>query len=253
MVLVRKIHKWASVLIGIQLLLWLSSGIFFNMMDSKKAHGNLYRGHVNQKMNIKADRLVDPAQVLKKAEEATSLKLVTLLTQPYYLLNYRNSLYANFKQEQSLVHAYSGEYVLIDDVMANQLAHLSYTGSAQIKSTQLLQPPLEDIGKEKNAAWQINFADEENTSVYIQASSGRLIGHVDDHKRFADFFFMLHFMDYGNEGSFNTIQMTLFAFVTLWLSLTGLIWTIDLGLKGQYKVKRKTKRSKRLSAVKPSV
>jgi hypothetical protein len=242
MVLVRKIHKWASVLIGIQLLLWLSSGIFFNMMDSNKAHGNLYRGQVSQKNSIEANKLMHPAQILKKAEGATSLKLITLLTQPYYLLSYRNSLYANFKQQQNLVHAYSGKIVEIDNVMAGELAHLSYTGAASIRSIQLLQPPLKDISKEKNAAWRINFADEVNTSVYIQASSGRLIGHVDDHKRFADFFFMLHFMDYGNEGSFNTIQMILFAFVTLWLALTGLIWTINLGFRGQYKIKWRSKK-----------
>ncbi len=74
--------------------------------------------------------------------------------------------------------------------------------------------------------------------IYVEQGSGRIIEHSNSDKRFAGFFFMLHFMDYGDEGSFNNIQIILFAFVTLWLALSALIWTVHMLRNGRYRLKR---------------
>ena len=102
----------------------------------------------------------------------------------------------------------------------------------------LITPPIADFPRQQNPSWQINFTDELETSVYIEQGSGRLVGHSNSDKRFADFFFMLHFMDYGSAGNFNTVQMILFAFFTLWLALSGFIWTIHMLRNGKYRIKR---------------
>ncbi|WNC68680.1 2Fe-2S iron-sulfur cluster-binding protein [Thalassotalea nanhaiensis] len=234
---IRKIHKWASVIVGIQLLLWLISGIFFNTMDHTKAAGNTYKNRKHQHIEVEQSLLVEPLVVLQANKSSISLTQTHLLGEPYYLLTHAKGLYKHFKNHYSLVNAYTGEQLVIEQRLATALAKQSYTGPGDVVSVELLHHSIEDIPKQKNATWQINFSDEINTSVYIEAGSGRVVGHSDDDKRFADFFFMLHFMDYGNEGSFNSVQMMLFAFITLWLSLTGLIWTVDLGLRGQYKIK----------------
>lgn len=233
----RKIHKWASVIVGIQFLLWLLSGIYFNWMDHTQASGDTYTSHAHQSNVIERNRLVELKGVLASFPPSNSIEQINLLGKPYYLLTHEQSLYKNFKNSYTLVDAYLGTQVSIDNNLAKALAKQSYNGPGDEYSIKLLTPPIEDFPKEKNAAWQVNFSDEINTSVYIESGSGRIIGHSDDHKRLADIFFMLHFMDYGNEGSFNNIQIILFAFITLWLSLTGLIWTIDLGLRGQYQIK----------------
>jgi ferredoxin len=128
--------------------------------------------------------------------------------------------------------------------MANALAKQSYNGPGVIRSSNLFAAPVSDFPRQQNATWKIDFDDDVDTSVYVEAGSGRIVGHSDDDKRLADIFFKLHFMDYGNEGSFNSVQMILFAFVSLWLSLTGMIWTVDLGFRGQYQVKWFAKKRK---------
>ncbi|WNC72309.1 PepSY domain-containing protein [Thalassotalea psychrophila] len=240
--LVRKIHKWVSVIIGIQLLLWLLSGIFFNMMDHTKAAGNTFKNRAHQHVEVEQALLVEPLSVLQANKASISLVQTQLLEQPYYLLTHTKGLYKHFENHYTLINAYTGEQVIVDNELAVKLAKQSYTGPGEVISTKLLHYPLDDFPKQKNASWQINFADDINSSVYIEAGSGRVVGHSDDDKRFADFFFMLHFMDYGNVGSFNSVQMMLFAFITLWLSLTGLIWTIHLATKGQYKIKKRSNR-----------
>ncbi|WOH36332.1 PepSY domain-containing protein [Thalassotalea fonticola] len=240
--LIRKIHKWVSVIIGIQLLLWLLSGIFFNMMDHTKAAGNTYKNREHQHVEVEQASLIDPVVVLQANKSSVSLVPTQLLGKPYYLLTHTKGLYKHFKNHYTLVNAYTGEKLVLDESLAVKLAKQSYTGPGDVIAANLLAYPLEDLPKQKNASWQINFSDNINTSVYIEAESGRVVGHSDDDKRFADIFFMLHFMDYGNVGGFNSVQMMLFAFITLWLSLTGFIWTIHLGFKGQYKIKKRSNR-----------
>lgn len=234
---IRAIHKWVSVVVGIQFLLWLGSGIFFNLMDHQKAGGHTYRTHNQQSIDDNASALVDPKSVLKNVKDTVSVEHIHLLGQPYYLLTHLKGLYRNFENDYTLVNAYSGKEARVDEEFAIRLAKQSYSGPGDVSSVTLLQAPLSEFPKQRNASWQVNFSDTLNTSVYIEAGSGYLVGHSDDHKRLADIFFMLHFMDYGNEGSFNNLQIILFAFITLWLSFTGIIWTVDLGLRGQYKIK----------------
>ncbi|MGI5309797.1 2Fe-2S iron-sulfur cluster-binding protein [Rheinheimera sp. WS51] len=242
MSMVKKIHKWSSVIVGIQLMVWLGSGMYFNFMDHTKAAGNTYKSNKItavdwQQLKLKGLELKEPKMVLQQQLASNSLALIELVGKPYYLLNHQRGLYDNFVNKHSVVDAITGEPVIIDNSFAESLAAQSYTGPGQIVSTTLMQPPIADLLKQKNAVWQVNYSDDINTSVYIEADSGRIAGHSDDDKRLADFFLKLHFMDYANEGSFNNEFMMFFAFLTLFLSGTGLIWTIDLALRGQYKIK----------------
>ncbi|WP_259363143.1 PepSY domain-containing protein [Colwellia sp. MB3u-4] len=239
MLWIRKIHKWASLLIGLQLLIWLTSGLVFNVIDHKKARGNAYRQTAMAEQPTLANQALLPVKSILKLYPATlELNQVSILSQPYYLLTQQQGLYRHFANSYHIVNAITDELTLVDETFAKAIAKATYNGPGNIKSVALITPPIADFLKHKNPSWQINFADDLATSVYVEQGSGRLIGHSNSDKRFADFFFMLHFMDYGSAGSFNTIQMILFAFITLWLTLSGLIWTLHLLRKGQYRLKK---------------
>ncbi|AZG75039.1 PepSY domain-containing protein [Shewanella livingstonensis] len=244
MLLIKKLHKWASVIVGIQLLLWLVSGLYFNLMDHNKAQGLTYQHNTHAKVALDAHSLLEPKAILSSFKPSVSLNIVTLLGKPYYLLTHEKGLY---NHHDTLVDAYLGTAVLIDAPLAQKLARESYSGEAEISSTRLLVPPLDDFPKQQNDTWQINFADDIATSVYIEAQSGQLVGHSDEHKRLAEVFFMLHFMDYFNEGGFNNIPIKIFAFITLWLTFSGLIWVIDMLRRKRYQpsLKQKSARCKR--------
>jgi len=239
---IKLLHKWLSLLVFIQLFIWLGSGLFFNLMDHSKARGNQHRQSIVP-VAIDAQRLSDINTSLSiTSEPLKEVSLVQRLGHPYYLITHDKGLYRHFKSHFSLVDAYSGVIKIIDNEMAAALAKESYSGSAEISHLKKVEPPIEDFLKEKNILWQVDFDDELNTSVYINASSGRLVGHSNDDKRFADFFFMLHFMDYpltGNAsvGGFNNWQIIFFALLTVVFCLTGLIWTLELLIKGRYKIK----------------
>jgi hypothetical protein len=239
---IKAIHKWLSLVVFVQLLIWLGTGLFFNVMDHDKARGNQYRLAVKS-VDINHQALMATKQVLSQSERAVKeLSLVQRLGQAYYLLTHEKALYRHFNNEYSLVNAYTGKTQQIDSVMASSLAQQSYSGKAQVIKISKVSPPFDDFLKEQNTLWKIDFADQLNTSVYLDAGSGHLVGHSNDDKRFVDFFFMLHFMDYPiftkeRTGGFNNGQIIFFALLTLLLCLTGLIWTIEMLLKGRYKLR----------------
>jgi hypothetical protein len=226
-------------------------------MDSSKASGNQYRvasvpskntqplnaqALNTQTLSVEQDKLIEPRQVLsqlKKGDSVYSIKLISLLNKPYYLINHKKALYQHLYNQHSLVDAVTAEQVSIDQAFANGIALSSYKGSGDIISSIKKSPPFDDFGKEENTLWVINLNDEVNTSIYVDASSGRLVGHSNDDKRFADFFFMLHFMDYGlwetsKTGGFNNGIIILLGMLMLIFCLTGFIWVIELARKGGY-------------------
>lgn len=237
---IKTLHKWLSLLVFIQLFIWLSTGLFFNLMDHDKASGNQYKQNLVSQ-DIDHQRLFDPKELLLASNtSASEVALIQRLGKPYYLLTHDKGLYKHFDSHFTLVDAYTGLIKKLDIEMASALAQASYNGPGKIANVLLVKPPINDFLKEENNLWQVNFSDELHTSVYINASSGRLIGHSNEDKRFVDFFFMLHFMDYplfgqGAVGGFNNLQISIFAILTLFFCLTGLIWTLELLIKGRYK------------------
>lgn len=236
----RKIHRWASLLIGLQVLIWIVSGLAFNVMDKNKASGNTYRQtFIVTKPAIAESKLLPVEKILQAHPDTIELRRTNILSAPYYLLTHKKGLYRHFANSYHLVNAVTGKLTLINEQLAVDIAKASYSGAGDVDAIILLMPPIADFPKQQNPNWQINFADDLSTSVYVEQGSGRLVGHSNSDKRFADFFYMLHFMDYGSAGHFNSIQIMLFAFVTLWLSLSGLIWTINMFSKGKYRLKRR--------------
>ena len=235
---VRKIHKWASLLIGLQVIIWVTSGLTFNVIDHEKARGNAYRQTIISTQPATANKDLLPVEnILKKYPDTVELNQTNILSQPYYLLTQQQGLYRHLTNSYHIVNAITGELTFIDEPLATAIAQASYTGPGSIDSVTLIAPPIADFLKHKNPSWQINFDDSLETSVYVEQGSGQIVGHSNSDKRFADFFFMLHFMDYGGAGNFNTIQIIIFAFITLWLTLSGLIWTLHMLRRGNYRLK----------------
>ncbi|UJF22389.1 hypothetical protein [Shewanella sp. OMA3-2] len=237
---VRKVHKWMSVIVGLQFVLWLASGLYFNLMDHTKAGGHTYRQHAAAVKHIDMAQLVEPKAVLQNHPDSVALETIFLLGSPYYQLTHKQGLYAHLDNQYTLVDAYTGKTLELDKIWIGQLAKASYSGPGELASIIKLNPPIADFPKQQNVTWQVSFTDDVDTQVYVEAQSGRIVGHSDSDKKLADIFFMLHFMDYTNEGSFNNVQMMLLAFFNLWLTFTGVIWSVDLLRKGKYRIKRKS-------------
>ena len=78
------VHKWLSLVVGLQLLIWLGTGLYFNLMDHNKASGNELRVHSHHEGNI-TDFIFTPIKDIT-SEAPQEVKLIWILHQPSIIL-----------------------------------------------------------------------------------------------------------------------------------------------------------------------
>ena len=222
----KTVHKWLSLFVGIQLIIWLSTGLYFNLMDHEKAGGNENRLRVQHKANLTDFKFKPISELGYKSPK--SIQLIWILGTPYYQLTYSSAPHGYQKQDHKLIDVQTGTLYEIDKGTAKEIATLSYQGSAGILHPELVSPPISELPQQENDVWKISVEDDVSTNIYLDALTGRVIAHINDDRRLRDLMFKLHFMDYFNKGSFNHWLIILFALGTLMLSVTGAIWVVQL-------------------------
>ncbi|MFT5789542.1 MAG: hypothetical protein ACI8SJ_001658, partial [Shewanella sp.] len=133
---IKVLHYWAGALVSIQLLLWLISGVYFNLTSHDVLKGMQYNhsGHGVQQTAERFDplKLVEITSLLGDYPPVQSVKLVALAGKPVYVLDRQVKRYKHQCQQQTLLDAYSGTQIQIDKPLAAQLALNSYMGPGDI-------------------------------------------------------------------------------------------------------------------------
>ena len=236
----NKIHKWLSLVVGIQLLIWLGTGAYFNLMDHKLASGNEHRKHNQSSQGLSGIQLMPLKNLDLPVME--KVQLVWVLDKPYYAAHQKAEPHYYQQQDVILFDAQSGYEFKLDKKIAEAVAAASYKGVGDIGGAELLMPPIAELPKQENAVWRIKVADDNNTHIYVSNNTGRVLAHINEDRRLRDLMFKLHFMDYANKGGFNNTLIMVFAVLTLGLSVTASIWVIHLLKRRGYRVKLKRKR-----------
>ncbi|MCU7555581.1 2Fe-2S iron-sulfur cluster-binding protein [Alteromonas sp. ASW11-19] len=232
-------HKWLSLVVGIQLLVWLGTGVYFNLMDHHKAMGHEFRAHSHQE--TKAGNLnIVPVSSIASAPPI-SVQMLWILNHPYYHFVYEKGQHSYQKRNSALFDAVSGERAQLTAAQALVLAQQSYSGPGQLQKAQLVAPPFDDYVTQQNPMWQIDVTDDNSTRIYLDGVTGRVIRHTNDDVRLKNLMMKLHFMDYGNEGGFNHGLIILFAVFTLFLSVTGVLWLVQQWQSGLLKINWRTR------------
>ena len=227
---IRVIHKWLSLFVGVQLLIWLGTGLYFNLMDHSKDRGNEYR--VNTATQAKAaDFDLFDVNLLHKqqvnSELAQQVKLIWLLDKPYYHVIYEQGAHSYQPRRSALFDGVTGNQFTLTAELVLELAKLSYSGSEKLSTPVLLNPPFDDDVRQQNPMWQVETDDSNSTAIYLDAVTGQVVRHANDDSRLKDLMMKLHFMDYANTGGFNHWLIILFAIATLLLSITGVTWLLQ--------------------------
>ncbi len=242
------VHKWLSLLVGAQLLIWLVTGLYFNLMDAEKASGNELRGAKPSNLAIKEtnrrdafflkmlpvkelaleERFSHPIKPLKKIE------LVWVLEHPYYHVISRQGPHAYQPRSSLLFDAVSGDRTALTPAQISQIANSSYTGDSALGRPELLQPPFSDYAAQQNPMWKVSANDNNNTAIYLDSVTGQVIKHVNDDARLKALMFKLHFMDYSNTGGFNHGLVIVFAISALMLSVSGVMLLIQRYQQGNF-------------------
>jgi uncharacterized iron-regulated membrane protein len=209
-------HKWLGLIVGVQMILWVASGLFMTAVPIE-----IVRGEHNV-------RKADPSEISLEAlpalrdllrEPITRAELTVLIGRPVWRIDRAGKAH-------SLVDAQTGAMLSpLSAATALAIAQQDFEGQGAAQGVKLIStdPPIEY--RASLPVWHVRFADTENTRVYVSPLTGKVVARRTDTWRVYDFLWSLHIMDYRGRDDFNHPLVVIASVLALILSVTGL-WIV---------------------------
>ncbi len=226
----RTLHKWAGLILAVQFLLWMGSGLVMSLLDHDKVQGHQYRAHATPKSTQWPTGTLAPSRVLSAAElPVQSLEAMWLRDRPVYRLSNTARTW--------LVDARDGRSVAINAATALAIVRADYSGPGRAGTPVSLTTPTLEVRGHPAPIWRVDFDDDDATTLYVSGQDGRILARRNDTWRIFDIAWMLHIMDDTERADFNHPLVVTAAAGGLWIALTG-AWLLVAGLR-----MRKTRRA----------
>ncbi len=220
----RTWHRWLSLIVGVQMLIWAVSGAYMVFVKLPFIHGE----HLTQE----ADGVlhnptagVRIADVIATYPDAYDVKIV-------------NRTIHGERQDVAQVHSGSDKFLVNLNTLApiqlaasdiRTLAMEYYKkGDNPITNVELLteNPPTE-LSETHLPIWRVDFDDFGNTSLYLHQATGEMTVRRHDFWRGFDIMWMLHIMDYEDRVDITTWWLRAFIFGTFLFAFTGSILVVQ--------------------------
>lgn len=224
---IRKFHHWVGAIVGLQLVIWVVTGVYFAWVSIKDI-----RGDSNKADSVPSEFLIGEIVSLKDIEalKGIPIKSVRLDFTPRGLLYRIESTKDPIKSYDAMTG------VLLPPLKPDEVRSISLSQvkqQSEILDVTLLGVHSEDY-KGQLPAYRIQLDDFLETRLFVDPISGKLIVQRNMLWRLYDFFWMLHIMDYSTREDFNNpwIKTASLASFTILLSGYLLFW---FGRRGRRK------------------
>ena len=216
----RTWHRWLSVVVGVQMVIWAISGAYMVIVQLPFIHGV----HLTQEADgeILDSSLVNrlPA-LLESYPQAVEIQLVNRLIQG---------------ESQDLAQLHSGsDKFLVDlntftpvELSAQDIESLAAAyyakGEPSISRVEYLEDAAPgELNERFLPIWRVDFDDFGNTSLYLHPQTGEMTVRRHDFWRGFDIMWMLHIMDYKDRVDITTWWLRAFIFATFAFLFTGTV------------------------------
>lgn len=217
LLIIKKIHQWLGVFIGVQLFIWMLSGLVFNILPSKEVSG---RYLIKRQADPEQWRVVSDFSLLIK-----QYPKITKITSGYF--NNKPVFQLAGEKESFLVDASNFHKVDINKKLIESLLLERFKGKGDLTKLTLETERTVENRRYSLPVWRAFYSDSENSSLYVSAATGKLLGAITDTRRLFDFFWMLHIMDYGERSDMNNSLVIFAAVVNLFIAISG-VWLLFL-------------------------
>lgn len=190
---IRKIHRYLSIFIAIQLLLWTISGIYFAFNKIELIRGEQYRLPLNKEFRIftRLDQQIIEENIngIKTYSTYPDGKKINVLT-----------------QEEALVIA----KIKTSLIPINATLITEDSAGSEYRGRPL---PL----------YKISTDTKDKINIYVNPMTGDILSIRSDSWRIWDFFWALHIMDYKDRENINNILLKIFSILALVTSVSGIV------------------------------
>lgn len=214
----RQLHLWMGVAIGVQLGLWLVSGLFMTLFPIEQVRGDHLRAEAAPAPLGEISSAFQPSIAASLNDyEAQSLLLKRL--------NGKLVWYAAAKDQARLIDAETGVQISpLSETDAASLATASYGGEGRLEQATFYDEPPREYGR-PGPIWRVDFTKPDPASVYVDATTGDVRAVRTGLWRVFDFMWGLHIMDWSSRENFNSwwIKMTASVAVLFFITGAGLV------------------------------
>lgn len=217
----RLLHKWAGLILAIQILFWILGGVIMSAIPLEKVHGKHLANKQLENTFARADYVYSLDGLIREhSRPIKQIQFTQVLNRPFYLLQ----IDAPHGENMIAIDAFTGDKLQnLTAQQVNQIAQMHYLGDGNIRSTQLLENSPQEASRNQGAVWQVVYDDMWDTTLYVSPQSGQLTTVRSDIWRIFDFFWMLHIMDYDEREDFNNPLLIAFATAALVFTLSGFV------------------------------
>ena len=209
-----KIHKWAGLVIAVQLLFWTVGGVIMSWNSIERVRGE-HKITDREALALPVEKMIAVSDLkLPDGQIVERIEYRTLLTIPVIDIRFTGG-------ERQIVDAVTGHPVSpVPADLAQQIAVADYKDAPDVASITRITHHSSEY-RSALPAWQVEFADSDTTRIYIDEKSGRVTARRSDLWRLYDFFWMLHIMDYDTRHDFNNPLIMIFSAAATLFILTG--------------------------------
>ena len=214
-VVAYKLHKWFGLFVGLQVLIWLASGLYMVVVDIDFIHGDPLVRNMQQAVTLPDASRLSVATLRGRYPEAARIGFRPVMGKTHFTVTTLDGRY--------LLDPQSGELVSpLDEETAREIAKFHFNGDAAISRASLItsNPPME-IQTRRLPLWRIDFDDRFSTSFYVDPYTGSLATRRHQYWRVFDFMWMLHIMDYEERTNAHNALLIAVELNGLVLAVTG--------------------------------
>jgi hypothetical protein len=217
--LVRKVHKYLSFFISLQLLLWTVSGIYFAFNKIELVRGEQYRKQVEQSINL-GDfdfEIPNTTDVSIQKRLGKNIAVIKVDGTTKYLNRSGESISKLTESEaMNLVISNTTLSPVLVEEIVDERSGSEYRGRSL---------PIYKVESKTNKDLDIN--------VYLNVYSGEVLAIRSNQWRIWDLMWGLHIMDWKERDNISNILLKIFSILALVSSVTGVMLFFKLDFKKQ--------------------
>lgn len=219
----RRLHRFMGITVGIQLLLWTVSGLYFSWSDLDSVHGDPQK---NASAPLPSrDSLGSPSSALANLRQTegdfdlTELRLVHILGKPCWQITFVPAAHREHGMKMArLADAETGTLrPALTESEAVEMAKLAFNGPPEIQKVEYLTAvnSHHEFRDDPLPAYAVTFRHPTNTTVYVSTERGTVQKFRNDSWRVFDLLWMFHTMDYRSRDDINNWVLRAFSVLGL--------------------------------------
>jgi len=220
--LMSQIHLWLGAAFGVQVMLWLISGLAMVVIPIEEIRGeHLRHGEIERAIDWTGETLPLATIVQDQDADIVSARTGWLAGEPVWRLETTSG--------PLMVDARTGAGLSpVSEALARDIAVARQAGLGEIRAISWLEEPPREAGL-SIPAWQIEFSPGESTpptTFYINGQTGELRAVRTHAWRIYDFFWGVHIMDWSTRENFNSWWIKVTSIIALLFGLAGVYLTV---------------------------